>query len=122
MSGTVHRRHPATLLSVAALFVVLVLAGHAVGRTASPGAGMRAVLGVAQAETPKAVDLAGTRPVRGRAVAILTTPGSGPTVAGLVGALAAPLALLVVRAATWRPRRRHIGRMHAGRGPPAVVA
>jgi hypothetical protein len=119
MSGLTHRRLPARLLPLAALLAALVLSGLAAGRTADPAAGaLRVALIATQTTAHDGAHWAVSRPVRGKAAATLATAGSGLVAPGLTAAVTASVALLVVAVVAARPRRRRVGRMHAGRGPP----
>jgi hypothetical protein len=120
MSGTTQRRHPATVVPVAALLLALLLSGLAAGRLTDPAStALRAALTATQGTVHEAAQWTGSRPARGKATAILVTAGSGLFAPGLATTSAVAVALLVVAGAVRRPRRRRIGRMHAGRGPPA---
>lgn len=97
----------------------MVLTGLAAGRATDPAAtALRAALTATQTTVHDTVHWAGSRPARGKATAILATAGSGLVAPGLATAAAAWAALLVVVAIAASPRRRRVGRMHAGRGPP----
>jgi hypothetical protein len=119
MSGLTHRRLPARLLPLAALFVALVLCGLAAGRSADPAASaLRAALTATQTTAHDGAHWAVSRLPRGKVGATLATAGSGVVTPGLTASVTASAALLVVAAVAARPRRRRVGRMHAGRGPP----
>ncbi len=121
MSGNVHRRRPARVWPIAALLVALVLSGFAASRVPDPTAtGLRAALSSAQAAARDATHWTGGRPARGKATAILATTGAGLAAPAVAAATAASAMLLLGFVAPRRPRRRRIGRMHAGRGPPAA--
>jgi hypothetical protein len=118
MSGLTHRRHPARLLSLAALLAVLVLSGPA-GRVADPATNaLHAALTASQSVAPQGTQWAVSRPARGKAGAGPAVTGSGLVAPVLAATVTGCAALLVVAAAVTRPRRRRVGRMHAGRGPP----
>jgi hypothetical protein len=119
MSGLTHRRLPARLVPLAALVAALVLCGLAAGRTADPAAGaLHAALTATQTAAHDGAHWAVSRPARGKAGATLATASSSLVAPGLTVAVTASAALLVVAAFATRPRRRRVGRMHAGRGPP----
>ena len=119
MSGNVHRRHLARVWPIAALLVALVLSGFTASRVPDPAAsGARAAFSSAQTAARAAVHWTGERPTRGKATTVLATTGSGLVTPAVAAAVAASAGLLVGFALVPRPRRRRIGRMHAGRGPP----
>jgi len=60
------------------------------------------------------------RPPRGKATTFLATAGPGLDAPSRATVLAGCASLLVVAALVVRPRRRRVGRMHAGRGPPTL--
>lgn len=122
MSGSVHRRHPAKVWPIAALLVALVLSGLTASRVPDPAASAaRAALSSAQAEARAAVHWTGGRPARGKATTVPATTWAGLVTPAVVAAVAASAVLLLGFGAARRPRRRRVGRMHAGRGPPLAT-
>jgi predicted lysophospholipase L1 biosynthesis ABC-type transport system permease subunit len=119
MSGYRQRRHPATAWPIAALLAALVFCGLAGGRAVDPTANsLHAALTATQTPVHDGAHWATGRPPRGKATTLLATAGSGLVAPSRPAAFAVCAALLVVLALVVRPRRRRIGRMHAGRGPP----
>jgi len=118
MSGYRLRRHQATAWPIAALLAALVLCGLAGDRGVDP-AGNASHTALAAIQTVvHGTHWAAGRPSRGKAATLLATAGSGFVAPGRAAAFAGYTALLVVAAMVVRPRRRRVGRMHAGRGPP----
>jgi hypothetical protein len=122
MSGSVHRRQPARVWAIAALLVALVLSGFAAGRVPDPTAsGVPAALSSAQTAARDATHWTGGRPARGKATTVLATARAGLVAPADASAVAASAVLLLGFLAVRRPRRRRVGRMHAGRGPPPAA-
>jgi hypothetical protein len=119
MSGYRQRRHPAAAWPIAALLAALVLCGLAGGRGIDPAANtLHAALTATQTSIHDGTHWATSRPPRGKATTLLATTGSGLVAPSRPAVLAGCGALLVVVSVVVRPRRRRVGRMHAGRGPP----
>jgi hypothetical protein len=119
MSGYRQRRHPATAWPIAALLAALVLCGVAGGRSVDPtGNTLHSALAATQTSVHDGTHWATGRTPRGKATTLLATAGSGLVAPGRAAVLAVCAALLVVVTLLVRPRRRRVGRMHAGRGPP----
>jgi hypothetical protein len=121
MSGYRQRRHPATAWPIAALLAALVFCGLAGGRAVDPAANaMHAAVAATQTSVHDGAHWATGRPPRGKATTLLATAGSGLDTPSRTAVLAGCASLLVVAALVVRPRRRRVGRMHAGRGPPPL--
>ena len=121
MSGSVHRRHPARVWPIAALLVALVLSGFTASRVPDPASGARAAFSSAQTEARATVHWTGGRPALGKATTVLATTGASLVAPAGAAAVASSTVLLLGFAALRRPRRRRVGRMHAGRGPPSTA-
>jgi hypothetical protein len=121
MSGYRQRRHPATAWPIAALLAALVFCGLSGGRAVDPAADtLHPALTATQTPVHNGTHWATSRPPRGKATTLLATSGSGLDTPSGVAVLATCASLLVVAALVVRPRRRRVGRMHAGRGPPSL--
>jgi hypothetical protein len=119
MSGYRQRRHPATAWPIAALLAALVFCGLSGGRGIDPaGHPAHSALTATQTSIHDGSHWATGRPPRGKAATLLATTGSALVAPPRAVVLAGWAALVVVAAMVVRPRRRRVGRMHAGRGPP----
>src|SRR5262249_1198621 len=116
MSGYRQRRHPATAWPIAALLAALVFCGLAGGRAVEPAAkALRSALTATQTSTHDGAHGATGRSPRGKATTLLATTASGLDAPSRAAVLAASASLLVIAALVVWPRRRRVGRMHAGR-------